>query len=61
MSERKDLKILLLQIRDNQNVRIEEHQSFANFSKLELHQIEFRNVIDTPSCKPKQLDNYKTM
>ncbi|SUZ50098.1 uncharacterized protein METZ01_LOCUS2952, partial [marine metagenome] len=58
MSERKDLKILLLQIRDNQNVRVEEHLSFANFSKLELHQIEVLNVFDTPSFKPNQIDNY---
>ena len=49
MGGRKDLKILLLQIRDNQNVRNEEHQSFANFSKLEVHQIEILNVFDTPS------------
>mgnify|MGYP005812378613 CR=1 FL=1 len=40
MGGRRDLKILLLQIRDNHNVRIEEHQSFANFSKIEPHQIE---------------------
>ena len=58
MSERKDLKILLLQIRDNQNVRVEEHLSFANFSKLELHQIEILNVFDTPSFKTSLLDNY---
>ena len=61
MSERKDLKILLLQIRDNQNVRVEEHLSFANFSKLELHQIEVLNVFDTPSFKPNQIDNYDAL
>jgi hypothetical protein len=45
MGGRKDLKILLLQIRDNQNVRNEEHQSFANFSKLEVHQIEIGKAL----------------
>ncbi|SVB33948.1 uncharacterized protein METZ01_LOCUS186802, partial [marine metagenome] len=58
MGAKKNLKILLLQIRDNRNVRIEEHQSFANFSKIELHQIEILNVFDTPSFKPNQIDNY---
>jgi GMP synthase (glutamine-hydrolysing) len=61
MGGRKDLKILLLQIRDNRNVRIEEHQSFANFSKIELHQIEILNVFDTPSFKPNQIDNYDAL
>jgi len=57
MGGRKDLKILLLQIRDNRNVRIEEHQSFANFSKIEPHQIEILNVFETPSFKPNLVEN----
>jgi len=61
MGGRKDLKILLLQIRDNHNVRIEEHQSFANFSKLELHQIKILNVFDTPSFKAKLLDSFDAL
>jgi len=61
MGGRKDLKILLLQIRDNQNVRIEEHQSFANFSKLGLHQIEVLNVFDTPSFKTNLLDSFDAL
>ena len=61
MGAKKNLKILLLQIRDNRNVRIEEHQSFANFSKIELHQIEVLNVFDTPSFKPNQIDNYDAL
>ena len=61
MGGRKDLKILLLQIRDNQNVRNEEHQSFANFSKLELHQIEILNVFDTPSFKTSLLDKFDAL
>ena len=61
MEGRRDLKILLLQIRDNHNVRIEEHQSFANFSKLELHQIEILNVFETPSFKPNLVENYDAL
>ena len=61
MGGRKNLKILLLQIRDNQSVRIEEHQSFANFSKLELHQIEILNVFDTISFKTSLLDKFDAL
>ena len=61
MEAKKNLNILLLQIRDNRNVRVEEHQSFANFSKIELHQIEILNVFDTPSFKPNQIDNYDAL
>ena len=61
MEGRRDLKILLLQIRDNHNVRIEEHQSFANFSKIEPHQIEILNVFETPSFKPNLIDNYDAL
>ena len=61
MGGRKNLKILLLQIRDNQNVRIEEHQSFAFFSKLEMNQIEILNVFDSPSFKPSLLENFAAL
>ena len=61
MSERKNLKILLLQIRDNKNVRIEEHRSFANFSKLGMNQIEILNVFDNHSFKPSLLNNFDAL
>ncbi len=61
MEGRRDLKILLLQIRDNHNVRIEEHKSFANFSKLGLHQIEILNVFATPSFKTNLLDSFDAL
>ncbi len=61
MEAKKNLNILLLQIRDNRNVRVEEHQSFANFSKIEPHQIEILNVFDTPSFKPNLIDNYDAL
>ena len=40
---RKDLKILLLQIRDDANVRKEELESFAKYSELDLAQIDVLN------------------
>ena len=61
MEAKKNLNILLLQIRDNRNVRVEEHQSFANFSKIEPHQIEILNVFETPSFKPNLIDNYDAL
>ena len=46
--QRKDLKILLLQIRDDANVRKEELESFAKYSELDVAQIDVLNVFDTP-------------
>lgn len=46
--KRSDLRILLLQIRDLEHVRIEEHRSFAQQAGLELGQIDVLNVFDTP-------------
>ena len=36
--QRKDIKILLLQIRDDQKVRREELESFAKYSQLKIEQ-----------------------
>ena len=44
--QRKDLKILLLQIRDDANVRKEELESFAKYSELDVAQIDVLNVFD---------------
>ena len=46
--QRQDLKILLLQIRDDTNVRKEELESFAKYSQLDVSQIDVLNVFDTP-------------
>ena len=45
MGGRKDLKILLLQIRDNQNVRNEEHQSFK-YKNKPLWAFQFHPEVD---------------
>ena len=44
--QRKDLRILLLQIRDDANVRKEELESFAKYSELDVAQIDVLNVFD---------------
>lgn len=45
---RSDLKMLLLQIRQDPKVRVEEHTSFAKHGKLNLTQIDILNVFDSP-------------
>ena len=47
--QREQLKILLLQIRDDHKVRTEELESFARYSQLDVSQIDVLNVFDTPS------------
>ncbi len=53
-----DLKILLLQIRDQPRVRIEELESFAQFSGLNQSQIDCLNVFDTPNFPASVVDQY---
>ena len=47
--QREQLKVLLLQIRDDHKVRAEELESFARYSQLNVSQIDVLNVFDTPS------------
>ena len=55
--QRKDLKILLLQIREDQKVRQEELESFAKYSELDITQFEVLNVFDKPSFGTEVLDD----
>ena len=59
--QRKDLKILLLQIRDDAIVRKEELESFARYSKLKLEQFTVLNVFDTPNFNEDVLDGYDAL
>ena len=59
--QRKDLKILLLQIRDDAIVRKEELESFAKYSKLKLEQFTVLNVFDTPNFNEDVLDGYDAL
>lgn len=55
--QRKDLNILLLQIREDQKVRQEELESFAKYSELDIPQFEVLNVFDNPSFGAEVLDD----
>ena len=59
--QRKDLKILLLQIRDDTNVRKEELESFAKYSQLDVSQIDVLNVFDTPKFSTDVLKGYHAL
>ena len=59
--QRKDLKILLLQIRDDANVRKEELESFAKYSELELNQFTVLNVFDVPKFDNDVLDGFDAL
>lgn len=52
------LKTLLIQIRDNPEVREEEHNSFCEFSGLRPDQIEIFNVFDQPHFPGTIVDGY---
>jgi GMP synthase (glutamine-hydrolysing) len=56
-----DLKILLLQIRDQPRVRVEEYESFVAYSGLASSQIDILNVFDTPRFDSDVLDGYDAL
>ncbi|BBB27640.1 type 1 glutamine amidotransferase [Amphritea japonica] len=58
---RDQLKILLLQIRDGAQVRMEEHLSFAEYCGVALEQIDILNVFDTPDFPVSAADNYDAL
>ena len=59
--QRKDIKILLLQIRDDHKVRKEELESFAKYSELEIEQIDVLNVFDTPHFQSDVLNGFDAL
>lgn len=58
MKSRKELKILLLQIRHHELVRQEELNSFTSFSDISKEQVTILNVFDTPNFAPNFVDGY---
>jgi GMP synthase (glutamine-hydrolysing) len=58
VDSRQKLNILLLQIRYDQEVRVEEHESFANYGNLDINQIDILNVFDTPAFKVDVVKDY---
>ena len=59
--QRKDLKILLLQIRDDTNDKKEELESFAKYSELDLDQFEVLNVFDKPKFNSEELNGFDAL
>jgi len=55
---KEDLKILLLQIREDESVRLEELHSFAHHAGLDPSQIDIVNVFDTPNFDFHISNNY---
>ena len=58
---RKPLRTLLLQIRDDERVRREEHTSFARYSGLSLDQIDIHNVFEKPEFPKDIVDGYDAL
>lgn len=52
------LNLLLLQIRENETVRVEEHESFADYAGVDKSQITVLNVFDRPRFESDVIDGY---
>jgi len=61
MKKREDLKILLLQIREDVNVKAEELQSFADYAGLETNQIQTHDVFKTPNFDKSILNGFDAL
>ena len=61
MKQRSQLKILLLQIRDDQVTCQEERDEFVRFSGLDDTQLDTLNVFASPQFEPKQVDGYDAL
>lgn len=61
MKAKNQLKVLLLQIRDEASVRREELESFAQHSGLEVEQITIHNVFDHPHFNPDIINGYDAL
>ena len=61
MKSREQLKILLLQIRDGEQVRQEEYLSFAEYCGVAPHQLDILNVFDTPEFPVTAADEYDAL
>ncbi len=61
MKKRADLKILLLQIRDEVRVRQEELASFARYADLSIQQFDVLNVFDESQFSTNIIDGYDAL
>lgn len=58
---RSDLKILLLQIRDDKETQLEEFYEFLEFGELEQSQLVPFNTFNTPHFEPNIIDGYDAL
>ena len=56
--QRSEIKLLLLQIRDGEQTRLEEWHSFAQFCQFQPEQIQILNLFDQPQFGPEVLKGY---
>ncbi len=61
MKARDELRILLLQIRDQPRVRQEEHESFLRYAGVDATQLEVLNVFDTPEFSEKVVAGFDAL
>lgn len=61
MKQRSDLKILLLQIREDEETMLEEFYQFVQFSELQEHQVDKLNTYDTAEFEPEIIDDYDAL
>lgn len=61
MKAREKLKILLLQIREDKETKIEEYDEFVRYAKLSPKQIDSLNVFDEPAFSTDILSNYDAL
>jgi len=59
--QRSQLKVLLLQIRDDTETRLEELDEFARFSRLQPEQLDVLDVFATPEFEPGCIDAYDAL
>jgi GMP synthase (glutamine-hydrolysing) len=58
MKHRKDLRILLIQVRYDRETIIEELAEFARFGRISEEQFDLLNLFHTPSFEPQIADGY---
>lgn len=61
MKDRSQLRILLLQARDDQPTQREEVEDFARFGRLHVDQFTLLNGFDTPSFTPDCLQGHDAL
>ncbi len=59
--QRSQLKILLLQIRDDQFTCQEELNEFVRFSRLDVDQFGILNTFETPEFEPTRIEGYDAL